>query len=73
VRCETVNAYEDNVCTACGMGFLEALGEPPETLPLVGAIDGSTFAGKLKIGLIGFVPLVVVLLILLTIAGFVTK
>ncbi len=73
VRCETINDYETSVCKACGRSFLDALGEPAAELPLIGAIDGSTFVGKLKIGLIGFVPLVLVLLVGLTIAGFVVK
>src|SRR3954454_16519518 len=32
VRCETVNEYEDNTCVACGMGFLDALGDPALSL-----------------------------------------
>jgi RNA polymerase subunit RPABC4/transcription elongation factor Spt4 len=72
-RCETVNEYEQNTCTACGRGFLDALAEPAAELPIIGAIDGSTFAGKLKIGLIGFAPLVLIILVLFTIAGFVLK
>jgi hypothetical protein len=73
VRCETVNAYEHNTCSACGMGFLDALTEPMPSLPLIGSIDASTWSGKLKIGLIGFTPLVLLILILFTIAGFVLK
>jgi hypothetical protein len=70
-RCETVNDYADNSCRACGRGFLEALAEPTSELPILGAIDTSTFGGKLKIGLIGFTPLVLIILVLFTIAGFV--
>jgi hypothetical protein len=71
VRCETLNDYEENACKACGRGFLEALAEPVSELPLVGAIDTSTGVGKLKVGLIAFVPLVVLILVAFTIAGLV--
>jgi len=73
VRCETVNEYENNACKACGRSFLDAMDDPTAALPLVGAIDGSTWVGKLKIGLFAFVPLVVVILICFTIAGLVVK
>lgn len=72
-RCETLNDFEHNKCKACGTAFLEALAEPTAELPIVGAIDGSTFMGKLKIGLIGFALLALTILVLFTIGGFVLK
>jgi hypothetical protein len=71
VHCGAVNEYEQDVCHGCGRRFLDALAEPLSELPIIGAIDSSTFGGKLKIGLIGFTPLVLIILVLFTIAGFV--
>lgn len=73
VRCETSNPFETSTCSACGMSFLDGLSEPLPQVPLIGKIDGSTFVGKLKIGFIGFVPLVLILVVLLTVAGFIAK
>jgi hypothetical protein len=70
-RCETMNDFDDNTCKACGRAFLEALAEPAKELPIVGAIDGSTFAGKLKIGLAGFGLLALIMMVFFTVAGFV--
>jgi hypothetical protein len=71
VTCETLNDYEQNVCKACGRGFLDALAEPVPELPLLGAIDSSTGVGKFKIGLLAFVPLIALILVAFTIAGLV--
>jgi hypothetical protein len=68
-----VNDFDDNTCKACGRGFLDALADPTAELPILGTIDGSTMMGKLKIGLIGFAPLVLIILVLFTVAGFVLK
>ncbi|BEP15406.1 hypothetical protein acdb102_37170 [Acidothermaceae bacterium B102] len=69
VRCETVNAYEDNTCTACGQGFLSGLAEPPPSLPLIGSIDATSRSGKIKIG-VGFaVVFCVVLVVIFTVGG----
>lgn len=72
VRCETVNAYEANTCTACGLGFLSGLtgfSEPAPTLPLIGSIDATSRSGKIKIG-VGFaVVFSVVLVVIFTVGG----
>jgi hypothetical protein len=73
VRCETVNKYEDNTCTACGMGFLDALSEPEPTLPLLGKIDVSSRGGKFKIGAAFFVAFFLVLVVVFTIGGLIVK
>ncbi len=69
VRCETVNKFEDSTCSACGLGFLEALSEPKPSLPLVGTIDGLSKGGKFKIGALVAGGLTLVILITFTIAG----
>jgi hypothetical protein len=70
-RCETMNDFDDNTCKACGRAFLEALAEPATELPILGAIDVSTFKGQFKIGLIGFSLLALILLVLFTVFGLV--
>jgi hypothetical protein len=72
VHCDAVNEYERDVCKGCGRGFLDALAEPLAELPLVGAIDGSTWAGRLKVGLISL-ALLVAILIGFTVLGLVLK
>lgn len=73
VRCETVNKYEDNTCVACGMGFLDALGDAAASLPLLGKVDATSPAGRVKIG-IGFCLAFGGLLVaVLTIVGMLVK
>jgi hypothetical protein len=69
VRCQTVNPYSENRCTACGHGFLDGLSEPSATLPLVGDLTDISRATKIKLGVAVSFGLCLVILILFTVAG----
>lgn len=69
MRCETVNPYSADTCTACGRGFLDGLADTSMTLPLVGDLSDLTTASKFKIGIGASVALCLLILVVLTIAG----
>jgi hypothetical protein len=73
LRCETVNPYSANACTACGHGFLESLSEPSVSLPLVGDLSDISRGTKVKIGLAVSFGLCLVILVLFTVAGLVLQ
>ena len=73
VRCETVNPYAANKCTACGHGFLDGLAEPSASLPLVGDIANISRATKIKIGVGVSVGLCLAILVLFSLAGLVFR
>lgn len=71
MRCETVNPFENNSCSACGQGFLAGLSEPAASIPLIGSIDATTKGGRFKIGLIASGVLMFLLLTVFTVAGLI--
>jgi ribosomal protein L40E len=71
MRCETVNPYAANVCTACGHGFLDSLSEESTRLPLIGDVTDISRSTKVKIGLAVSLGLCLVILVVFTVAGLV--